>query len=231
MLKNKRAKAIFIAILFALSIFNVRICAEDYKISVDSVTADGTGFCEVIGHISGASENTQVACLVVRDAAYDGEEVISKNLTFDNIAWIDQVGTGENGTFLIQFNVREDFEKTTLTVLLGSELTEMSASVIEIPDLPPPGIEVIANNSVIYGCDAFLITGAFYTPDKIAESIGYGGNNIYFKIGDKWYDLMDESAIDNSFLTEENATPNEEIEAAKPRYYYSLEQEIELKYR
>ena len=114
--------------------------------------------------------------------------------------------------------------------MLGSQYnTEVFTTTIEIPELPP-GIEVVEDNSVLYGRDAYYVPGALYTPDSIAESIAFGGNNIYYKIGGLWYDLMDEDAVDNSFLTGENATDEKKIEALNPRYYYALTTAIELKY-
>lgn len=230
MTRIRRFSAATVIFILLLSIFNVRAAsAESYEIVIDSISAKKSGFCEIIGHIEGAPLDTQVACVVARESVYNGNEINKDEFTIENVAWIDQVGTGNNGTFLIQFSINALFSNTTLAVRLGSGITDVCSGTIDIPDLTN-SIGIVDNNSVLYGRDIFYVPGKYYTPDNIAESLGYGGNNVYFKIGDMWYNLMDERAVDNSFLTEENAVSEEEVEVLFPRYYYSAAEQIMLNY-
>lgn len=227
---SKKILAALLAVFFILAFSAVPVGADSKReFVIDSVSVSKTGYCEVIGHYSNVDLNTQISCVVAKDALFDGNAVIEENFNTDYVAWIGQEGTGNNGTFLFQFSVPEEFSETTLIVRLTSSYGDIAKTNIDIPALPP-GIEVVENNSVIYGRDAFYVPGVFYAPDNIAESIVFGGNNIYFKIGGLWYDLMDDAAVDNSFLVAENATTEKTIVELVPRYYYSMTSKVEFKY-
>ena len=221
--------AILLAIILTMTFFNVNASAdEEHRIIIDSMTTSETGYIEIIGHLTNAPEGSQIACLIGREGALN-ESGVSKTLEPDDIAWIDQVETGNNGTFLIQFSVNaEKFSDERLYVGLGSQyLQQPFIANITVPELPI-GLSAVVDNSVLYGRDIYYISGALYDADSIAESIAFGGSNIYFKIGGLWYNLMDEEAVDNSFLTEENAVDEEEIEALNPRYYYGFADRFEF---
>lgn len=226
---SKKLFAALLAVFFILACSAIPVGADSREFVIDSATVSRTGYCEVIGHYEGVELDTQMSCVVAKDALFDGNAVVEENFNTDYVAWLGQEGTGNNGTFLFQFSVPESFSETKLIVRLTSSYGDIAVTNIDIPALPP-GIEVVEDNSVIYGRDAFYVPGVFYTPDNIADSIVYGGNNIYFKIGGLWYDLMDEKAADNSFLVKENATPEKIIVGLKPRYYYSMTNKIEFKY-
>lgn len=203
--------------------------AETREIIIDSVTAKKTGYCEIVGHYTNVPIKTQITCIVGSENLFDDYTIIEKNFNMDNLVYIDQVSTGNNGTFLIQFVVDKKWSEKTLVVKGGTSYGDNYTTTIQLPELPP-GIEIVNNNSVLYGRDAYYVPGTFYTPDNIADSIAYGGNNVYFKIGDLWYNLMDEGAVDNSFLVKANATPDDSIVALNPRYYYAMTNRIQLKY-
>lgn len=224
---SKKWAVAFALVLFLLACFSYAPPAEAKtgEFVIDSTYVSNTGYCEVIGHYEGAELNTQMSCVVALEGLFGGETVIEKNFNTDYVAYIDQIGTGNNGTFLLQFSVPMKFSKKELVVVLTSENGDRARTVIEIPFLPFD-INSVENNSVIYGKDVYYVPGIFYTPDLIAESIVYGGNNIYFKIGGLWYDLMDEKATDNSFLTKENATPMEKIHKLGIRYYFGMTKRV-----
>lgn len=203
--------------------------AETREIIIDSVTAKKTGYCEIVGHYTNVPIKTQITCVVGSENLFDNYTIIEKNFNMDNLVHIDQVSTGNNGTFLIQFVVDKKWSEKTLVVKGGTLYGDNYTTTIQLPELPP-GIEIVNNNSVLYGRDAYYVPGTYYTPNNIADSIAYGGNNVYFKIGDNWYNLMDEKAVDNSFLVKANATPSENIVALNPRYYYAMTNRIQLKY-
>lgn len=222
---NKKIFAALLAVLITLMFSSIPAGAETGEFVIDTIYVSETGYCEVIGHYEGAALNTQIGCVVANDKVFDGETVIAENFNAENIAWLGQEGTGNNGTFLFQFCVPTRFSESELIVRLTSENADIATASIEVP-LLPYDIHNIENNCVIYGKDIYYVPGMFYTPDNIAESVIYGGNAIYFKIGDNWYNLLDEKAVDNSFLTEENATPITEIEKLGIRYYYAMTERV-----
>lgn len=230
MLKSKKLSVLALVFILMFSMCSIRAAADESEIIIDSVGVYSGGVCEIIGHVTNVPLDTQLACLVGRESIFDGDELSDEDMNITNLAYIDQIGTGNNGAFLIQFKISSVFEYTTLVYKIGSAFTSVYEGTIDVGELPPPGIEAIDNNSVIYGRDAYLITSEFYTPDNIAESIGSGGNNIYFKMGGYWYNLLDEKATDNSFLVRENAASIGEIESLLPRQYYYTDEIIELKY-
>jgi len=231
MQKSKKILSALLAALFILSFSNITVQADTAReIIIDSVTATKAGYCEIIGHYTNVALNTQITCVVGSDKLFDdGYTIIEENFTMDNVAYIDQVGTGNNGTFLIQFTVDRKWSEQVLTVKGGTSYGDNYTTSITLPELPP-GVEVIDNNSVMYGRDVYHVPGVYYEPDSIAASIAFGGNIVCFKIGDNWYDLMDEDAVDNSYLVSSNAMSVSAVENKKPRYYYGLTQVLELKY-
>ena len=230
MIRLKKLSALVLAFVLMYSMCSIKTEATECEIVIDSVGIYSGGMFELIGHVTNVPLDTQLAFIIGRESIFDGDELTEDDMSLQNLAYIDQVGTGNNGTFLISFKINSIFEHTTLAYRIGSAFTSVYEGKINVGKLPPPGIEVIKNNSVIYGRDAYLITGEFYTPDNIAESISFGGNNIYFKIGGLWYNLLDEKATDNSFLVKENAVSTSEVESILPRQYYYTDEAIELRY-
>ena len=77
-------------------------------------------------------------------------------------------------------------------------------------------------------------TVSLYTPDSVyltgtyvADSIVNGGNVIYYKLGDKYYDLLDENATSNAYLVAENAMASAEVNKIKLRYYYQTARRVD----
>ena len=231
MTKSIKILSALLGIILLMSVLSIPAYAsEEYEIVIDSMSVTKTGYGEIIGHISGVPLDTQISCIIAKSEMFDADgNIIDAEVNMNNLAWIDQIGTGNNGTFLIQFTVNSKFSESTLEVRMGCQYTQMFSGQIEIPELPA-GIEIAANNSALYGRDIYYVAGGLYIAESIANSIAYGGNNVYFKIGDYWYDLMDDEAVDNSFLVKENAVKDAQIESLKPRYYYSVTEQIKLKY-
>ena len=230
MRKIKKLLTAVLSVLILNMVLNITVDAEaERTVIIDAVSANKSGYCEIIGHYTNVPVGTQITLVAGKATLFDGDGIDTDNFNTNNMAYIDQTGTGNNGTFLFQFAVGRQWSEETLTVKGGTSYGDTYSTTVTLPVLPP-GIEIVDNNSVIYGRDAFYIPGALYTPDKIADSVSYGGNGIYFKIGEYWYDLMDDAAVDNSFLKKENAVSINVIEKLKPRFYYSMVNQIELKY-
>ena len=225
-----------IAFVFAVALMVVAaypttyVNAADPKITIISAEIDNSGTFEVIGQVEGAAVGTQVSFIMCSKDAWDATgHIIESKFKADYIAAIDQVETGNNGTFIVQGRIDEKWENQTLRFAGASSEGGYYTQTMSVPEISY-GINIIENNSVIYGRDAYLVTGAFYTADNIAVSIKDGGNRIYYKLGDRWYDLLDPDALDNSFLVPENAISDSQVEECKPRYYYGKIRRTDLNY-
>lgn len=198
--------------------------ADEPKIVIDGMLVNDTGICEVVGHLTSEKVGAQISLLVTKG------EFSKKTLSVDNIVYIDQIATGNNGTFYFTFMISSKFANETLYLNIGSN--DGSKKVEKIYSAPSgkPGIDIVANNSAMYGKDIYYVPGSFHTSENIADSMVYGGNHIYFKFGGHWYNLLDKKAKDNSFLVPENASDDTEIEKLKPRWFYLMVQKVKLKY-
>lgn len=207
------------------------VSAAEPEITILSTEMNNDGTFEVIGRVENAAVGTQVSFLMCSEDVWDTTgHIVESKLETDSVAYIDQVGTGNNGTFIVQGQVSEKWENQTLRFAGASSYGGYYTQTMSAPEISPYDIDIIDNNSVMYGRDAYLVTGAFYNADNIAISIKDGGNRIYYKLGDKWYDLLDPDALDNSFLVSKNAISDSKVEECKPRYYYNMSEKINLNY-
>lgn len=232
-MKNK-VLAFIIAAIFAIACIPYTVViAEPASGAADilSVEFEKDGSFEIVGQIEGAEVGTQVSFVLADADMFDSAgHIIESEFNMENLAYIDQVSTGNNGVFLIQGAVGTEWANREVRFAGNSSYgNNYYTQQLAIPEVYP-GLEIIQSNSVLYGRDVFYINGIFYKPDAVAEAMAFGGNNIYFILGDKWYDLMDVNATDNSYLVESNAATVKEVEALMPRYYYSSAERFELKY-
>lgn len=228
---KKRIIAFVCAIALVVVAYPITsVSAVEPEITIISAEMNNDGTFEVIGKVEDVAVGTQVSFLMCSEDAWDTTgHIVESKFGKDCIAYIDQVGTGNNGTFIVQGQISEKWETKSLRFAGASSYGGYYTQAISVPEMTY-GIDIIANNSVIYGRDAYLVTSMFYDADNIAISIKEGGNRIYYKLGDKWYDLLDPDALDNSFLVSENAISDGKVEECKPRYYYNMKEEIKLKY-
>lgn len=188
---------------------------SDASLIIDSLVVDESGAVEVIGHATEWNENTQITCL-----AMTADASSSETITGDKILYIDQITVGNNGVFLIEFIVNERFSKESAVLRIGSDTGAEPASVnFNVPKLPPT-IEAVANNSVKYGCDVYRLDSSNLTSENVIDSIVTGGNTIYYKLGDKWYDLLNEKATTSAYLVPDNAMSDTAVKELPVRYYY-----------
>lgn len=206
-MRKYRFLSIILTFLFVLSLW-IPTAHATPSITVTTMTVDMTGATKLIGYISEGGSGKEVSLYITC-----GEEIV----------YINQATTGNNGTFLFKFGIDAKYSEKTITYGIGSDAgTEVYRSTYVLPYMPP-GFEHIENNSVLYGHDAYT-SNSIYLADSwtVTDSIIFGGNIIYFKIGDKWYDLMNPKATSSAFFVAENATPNATVKAntAPLRYYY-----------
>ncbi|MBQ8588348.1 MAG: hypothetical protein IJ454_03045 [Clostridia bacterium] len=206
MQKHKLLSIILAFILvFTLS---VPTAHASLSITVTTLTVDMSGVGKIIGYIQGAPEDTEVSLFITYGS---------------DIVYIDQITAGNNGSFLFKIKINAKYSEKDININIGSNSgASPYTSVYKLPYMPP-GFEHIDNNSVIYGHDAYT-ANSIYLADSltVTDSIIHGGNIIYFKIGDRWYDLMNPKATSSAFFVAENATPNATVKAntAPLRYYY-----------
>ena len=65
------------------------------------------------------------------------------------------------------------------------------------------------------------------TETYVSDSIATGGNKIYFKVGNRIYDLMDSAATSNAYLVADNAMTAYEVAEIKLRYYYTTARRVD----
>lgn len=189
------------------------------QIVIDTFTVDNGGNVRIIGHVTPAVKGAQIAYIM----AVGGDFSNTKN-----IAYLNQYETGNNGTFYISHAVSASFSEKTVTVKFASD-TQASYSFTHTLSTIPPGIEQVANNSVLYGKDVYTLDSIYLNAQYVADSIATGGNVIYFKIGDLWYNLLDERATSSAYLVQDNAVTYAEIKSKALRYYYMQGKRIEFK--
>lgn len=198
--------------------------AEGAQITVTTVAVDDTGHGEISGYISDYDKDTQITCLVMSGPKSDYGTMI----TSDSILWIDQMTVGRNGVFLFDFYVGSQWSQQEAVVRVGGTgVSTPYNGTYTIPNLPPD-IGNVVNNSVLYGCDVYTLDSIFLTYDYVADSIGHGGNVIYFKVGDRWYNLLDSRATSSAYLVEANALSSGEASQLTLRWYYVHAQRVDF---
>ena len=220
---HKIIAAVLVGITLLVSSTITTSYAATNTMVLDNVSISDTGIVKVIGHVTGLS--TGSIALVTLLASE-----VSSVTSADQIAYIDQQNNGNNGTFAFQFRLDQKWSNKTLTVKLGSNVGAKAQTTLVVKSIPPR-LANIVNNSVIYGADAYYLTNndflkADVAADNVADSIVYGGNLIYFKIGDYWYNLMDERCTSSAFLIKENALSYTFMQSVNLRYYYYGNQKL-----
>lgn len=239
----KRIKSLLIGMLFTFSIMGVTIpvtYAAEPETVVKTISLTETGYCEVYGYVKNVdpeNKNDQITILVTQGTVKDAENLSSFGDTAgERIGYIDQVTCGNNHSFLIKFQMRDKFVGEKMTVSIGNNL---DADVYRQTVSPPKAgekftLNTIANNNVIYGKDVYMLSSAFLTPTNVANSIIYGGNHIYFKLANNWYDLLNEKAVDSSYLVASNAMTDAQINSVfngtDPLRYYYCTSNVVLEY-
>jgi len=188
-----------IIVILVLGFGIIYVDANDAN-KILSVDINGLGYAEVIGYVP--EKGCEVTFLMLSG---DGSDIQT-----EDIIYIDQITSGNNGTYLFQFKIPERFSNMEYTLIINSNSKQgvLKKASGTLPVIPAK-IYGISNNALIVGNDAYDIGCAMCTPDNIANSLVTGGNKVYFKYGDNWYDLLDVDATTNAYLTEANAIPED----------------------
>jgi len=161
------------------------------------------GRIEITGNLTSGS-GQQITLLVTTSG-------VPVNST--TIKYIDQQATTTNGSFLFRFTLPSALRGTTLDFTVGAaDLTSPLKKTLTIPDFPI-NINSVENNSVRVGIDVYQMQSSYYIADNVVNSLIEGSNTIYYKIGDKWYNLLDTRATSAAFLISANAVNPESVSA------------------
>ena len=222
MIKLKHLKR-FVGVFLAVCMVTPYAYADGHDVSgiteiiLTTLEIDETGLTTAIGYIPTAGDGAQVTCLAT------DTETLS---TADHIMWIDQMTIGNNGTFMTRFYVPSKFSNATMYIRFGSSTeAETITETLKVGELPT-GVNNIVNGSVIYGNDAYMADSVYFNAQYVADSIATGGNKIYFKVGNRIYDLMDSAATSNDYLVADNAMTADEVSEIKLRYYYTTAKRV-----
>lgn len=197
MLRNKiLAVFLLIVLLFAATTITV----DSNHIIDYSITLYEGGNIEVQGNISSGSDK-QITFVAHTPGSLS--EVLQAEI-MEHLAFIDQVESTTNGTFLFRFVLNPSWKGKELQFRVGGEGVNVPLSkTVMIPDYPI-NINSVESNSVRVGVDVYHMASPGYTSNNIIDSIIEGGNTLYFKLGDKWYNLLDSRATSAAYFKPEN---------------------------
>lgn len=225
MKKKLTSLLLILSLLFAfMPIMAVQAAAA---VTVTSIEMSDAGMLKIRGYYSGCENSIDGTILITSESTQSD----SFRLSNENCIWIDQVPLGNNGAFSYTVHINQKFSEMTAYIAMGGGGLESAyRTTVDVPELPPD-ISVVENNSTMFGRDCYYVNGTHYQDaNKIADSFAFGGNNIYYKIGDNWYNLLDPEATSSDFLTAANAVNINDIVAKVPRYYYAVTETYTLRY-
>lgn len=194
-------KKIAIALLLSLLLVFTFAPSTNSAYIIDyTITLFEGGHVEVEGNIS-SGEEQQITFLAHTPGSLTG---IPKSELMEHIAFINQVESGTNGTFLIRFTLHPKWQGQELQFNVGgTDVSEPLRKIVTIPEYPI-NISSVENNSVRVGIDVYHLSSPAYMPDNVINSLIEGGNTIYFKLGDKWYNMLDNEATSAAYFTADN---------------------------
>lgn len=206
--------------LFTLAVFALLMsiplsisAADEIK---DVTITIKTGQVEVWGIIENYSADDEVTILMTR-AEND------KDIQSDDIMYINQQKIGNNGVFFFEFYIDERFSREDYELRIGSSVegfTTLKATGT-LPQMPAI-VYQISNNAVVIGMDAYNLDSPYYESENIIKSLADGGNKMYYRINDMWFDVLDEECTSWEYLTEDNEIPETEWSIWYIRQYYNM---------
>ncbi|MBQ3124972.1 MAG: hypothetical protein IJC09_06100 [Clostridia bacterium] len=205
--------------IFTLAVFSLLMsiplgvrAADEIK----EVTITNTGQVEVWGTIENYSADDEVTILMTRaDAGTD--------IQGNDIMYINQQKIGNNGVFFFEFPIDEQFAREDYELRIGSSVegfTTLKATGT-LPQIPAT-VYQISNNAVVVGVDAYDLDSPYYESENIINSLADGGNKMYYRINDMWFDLLDKNCTSWEYLTADNEIPESEWSMWYIRQYYNM---------
>jgi len=200
---NKRIQKNISSIL-VVNLLAILICINTFALGAMTMNVklyEG-GRIDITGVISSGS-GKQITLLVSKSGV---------PVTGPTIIFIDQQASTTNGTYLFRFTVPAAQKEQTLDFKLGSADASGVSKTLTIPDFPI-NINSVENNSVRVGLDVYQMQSSYYVANNIVNSLKQGGNTIYYKIGDRWYDLLSPNARSSAWLIPVNAVDTTTVSA------------------
>ena len=205
-MKTMKRMLCSVMLLICMAAVHLPVLAEETAV-ITHFDISPSGVAEICGYVSEKGE--QVAILMTTG---DGTVVTPETV------YIDQIEAGTNGAFILEFIVPEKWAGGEYTIGVGGQNVSATRQRGALGALPAM-IYRVDDNSLRVGADIYCF-GRF-TSERAADSLAYGGNTVFYKIGGMWFDLMDEEAVSSAYLAIENAVPEEEYASWEIRTYYA----------
>lgn len=215
-LLNKRAKILLSLVLTIILVISNSV----FIVSGASTTTEPqfkfkakiTGsVCEIWGTNPNRQEGDWVTMLATANKLPS-----ASNLTGADIAYIDQFETGTNGSFVMRFQLLTDRISSSkghkkIYIIMNSEGCKVS-NYLEVDVLPVTGtVSNVKSNSIRVGMDVYDASSTKLTEDNLLDSMKRGGNELYFKLGSYWYNLLDDKCVNSDWLVSSNALTTTEV--------------------
>lgn len=174
--------------------------------------------CEFWGTNPNKQEGSWVVTLVTADKMLDS----NSQLLSGDIAWVGQCQTGKNGSFSERCKLMTDRMSTKSKMYLYVNSEGMTkCDPVEIDVLPVSGtLSDVQSNSIRVGMDVYEATSSGLTADNILDSIKNGGTQLMYKLGNNWYNLLDDKCTSSDYLIPEHALSGSDLEALSWAKYY-----------
>lgn len=193
-----------------------------------TVSINQTGTCTIRGKIN--PNGGSVALIVVTDSGlqkFKSNNTGSLNVP-DDVVMIDQTDNiGSTGEYLFTFAVPSKLAFKTIHIIMGtndSKITDGGINgktlKVEVPNIKLKLTE-IKNQSVRIGNDIYALDSNYYTRERVVASLKKGNNVIWYKVGNYWYNLLDENCLSNEYLKSSNSLKNSILEKFMFGVYYS----------
>lgn len=196
----------------------------------DNATAsiNQTGTCTIRGKIN--PNGGSVALIVVTDNGlqkFKSNNTGSLSVPEDVVMIVQTDNVGSTGEYLFTFAIPSELAFKTIHVLMGTNdpsITDGGINgntlKIDVPNIQLKLIE-IKNQSVRIGNDIYALDSNYYTRERVVASLKKGNNVIWYKVGNYWYNLLDEDCLSNEYLKSANSLKNSILEKFMFGVYYS----------
>lgn len=196
----------------------------------DNATVDinQVGLCTVRGKIN--PNGGAVTLLVLTNSGLDKfkSNNTGKLNVPDDIVMIDQSdNVGSTGEFLFKFNIPSSLSLKMINIALGTNDSKITDGglygdflKIEVPNISLK-LSEIKNQSVRIGNDIYAIDSNYYKRDRIVASLKKGNNVMWYKVGNYWYNLLDENCLSNEYFKSKNSLTDSVLEKFMFGVYYA----------
>ena len=118
--------------------------------------------------------------------------------------------------FMLRFQLLTDRISSSkghkkIYIIMNSQGCSVS-NYLEVDVLPVTGtVSSVKSNSIRVGMDVYDASSTKLTEDNLLDSMKRGGNELYFKLGSNWYNLLDDKCVNSDWLVSSNALTTSEV--------------------